>query len=73
MTSALAAEAFQNLTIEFAEEDGVTITDEGLAVHGTIFAFLRGTTRGRTAGAAGIRPGRTRHGHTLHAGWREVP
>ncbi len=42
MTSALAAEAFQNLTIEFAEDDGVTITDEGLAVHGTIFAFLRG-------------------------------
>jgi hypothetical protein len=42
MTSTLAAEAYENLTIEFAEEEGVTITDDGLAVHGTVFAYLDG-------------------------------
>jgi hypothetical protein len=42
MASALAAEAYENLTLEFAEEDGVTITDDGLAVHGTVFAYLEG-------------------------------
>ena len=42
MASALAAEAYENLTIEFAEEEGVTVTEEGLRVHGTVFAYLEG-------------------------------
>ena len=42
MASALPAEAYENLTIEFAEEDGVTVTEGALLVHGTIFAWLDG-------------------------------
>jgi hypothetical protein len=42
MASALAAQAYENLTIEFADEEGVTVTDGGLAVHGTVFAYLEG-------------------------------
>jgi hypothetical protein len=41
MTSSLAAEAYENLVLEFQDEDGVTI-DDGLLVHGTVFAFLSG-------------------------------
>jgi hypothetical protein len=41
MTSALAAEAYENLVLEFQDEDGVTV-DDGLLVHGTVFAFLSG-------------------------------
>jgi hypothetical protein len=42
MTSALAAEAYENLVLEFREEDGVSVDTEGLLVHGTVFAFLNG-------------------------------
>jgi hypothetical protein len=42
MTSSLAAEAFENLTLEFRDEEGVTIDIDGLLVHGTLFAFLDG-------------------------------
>jgi hypothetical protein len=47
MASALAAEAYENLTIEFADEEGVAVTDDGLGaselrVHGTVFAYLDG-------------------------------
>jgi hypothetical protein len=47
MASALAAEAYENLTIEFAEEEGVTISDGALCVdntrvHGAQFAYLDG-------------------------------
>jgi hypothetical protein len=47
MASALAAEAYENLTIEFAEAEGVTVSDDGsgtsaLRVHGTVFAYLDG-------------------------------
>jgi hypothetical protein len=41
MTSSLAAEAYENLVLEFRDEDGVTV-DDGLLVHGTVFAFLSG-------------------------------
>jgi hypothetical protein len=40
MTSSLAAEAYENLVLEFREEAGVTVDSDGLLVHGTIFAFL---------------------------------
>jgi hypothetical protein len=39
MTSSLAAEAYENLVLELQDEDGVTV-DDGLLVHGTVFAFL---------------------------------
>ena len=42
MTSSLAAEAYENLVLEFREEDGVTVDGESLLVHGTVFAFLSG-------------------------------
>jgi hypothetical protein len=42
MASALAAEAYENLTIEFAEEEGVTIADGAILVHGKPFAYLDG-------------------------------
>lgn len=42
MTSSLAAEAYENLVLEFREEDGVTVESDGLLVHGTVFAFLSG-------------------------------
>jgi hypothetical protein len=41
MTSSRAAEAYENLVLEFQDEDGVTV-DDGLLVHGTVFAFLSG-------------------------------
>ena len=41
MTSSLAAEAWENLVLEFQEEDGVTV-DDALLVRGTVFAFLDG-------------------------------
>jgi hypothetical protein len=40
MANALAQEAWQNLVIEFTDEPGVTLTEDGLAVNGTLFAFL---------------------------------
>jgi hypothetical protein len=43
MTSALAAEAYENLVLEFREADGVTVDIDGLLVHGTVFAFLSGS------------------------------
>lgn len=42
MASSLAAEAYENLVLEFREEDGVTVDSDGLLVHGTVFAFLNG-------------------------------
>ena len=42
MTSSLSAEAFENLVLEFRDEDGVTFDADGLKVHGTVFAFLSG-------------------------------
>jgi hypothetical protein len=42
MANAPAADAYENLTIEFAEEEGVTLSDGSLLVHGTIFAWLDG-------------------------------
>ena len=42
MASALAAEAYENLTIEFAGEEGVTLSDGGILVHGALFAYLDG-------------------------------
>jgi hypothetical protein len=43
MTSSLAAEAYENLVLEFREEEGVTVNEDGLLVHGTLFAFLDDT------------------------------
>ena len=40
MTSSIAAEAYENLVLEFHEEDGVTVVDDQLLVRGTVFAFL---------------------------------
>jgi hypothetical protein len=34
--------AWGDLTIEFRDEDGVTVESEGLLVHGRLFAFLDG-------------------------------
>jgi hypothetical protein len=42
VASARAAEAYENLTIEYRDEDGVTIDEDGLHVHGNLFAFLDG-------------------------------
>ena len=42
MTSSRAAEAYENLVLEFQEEEGVTVSDDGLLVHGTVFAFPSG-------------------------------
>jgi hypothetical protein len=42
MASALAAEAYENLTIEFAEEEGVTVSDGEMLVNGKPFAYLDG-------------------------------
>jgi hypothetical protein len=42
MASALAAEAYENLTIEFADDEGVTVGEDGILVHGTVFAYLDG-------------------------------
>ncbi len=42
MTSSRAAEAYENLVLEFREEEGVTVGDDGLLVHGTLFAFPSG-------------------------------
>jgi hypothetical protein len=42
MASALAAQAYEDLTIELADEDGVTVNEDGLLVHGTVFAWLDG-------------------------------
>jgi hypothetical protein len=46
MTSTLAAEAYENLMLEFREEEGVTVQDGHLMVRhrgfATAFAFLKG-------------------------------
>jgi len=42
MTSSISAETYENLVLEFQDEDGVTVDADGLLVHGTIFAFLDG-------------------------------
>ena len=42
MTSSLAAEAYENLILEFRDQDGVTVDADGLRVHGTVFAFVHG-------------------------------
>jgi hypothetical protein len=42
MTSSLSAEAYENLVLEFRDEEGVTVDADGLLVHGTVFAFLSG-------------------------------
>jgi hypothetical protein len=35
-------EAYENLVLSLRDEDGVTFGPTGLAVHGTLFAFLEG-------------------------------
>jgi hypothetical protein len=42
MTSSLAARSYENLTLEFRDEPGVTVGDDGLLVRGTVFAFPSG-------------------------------
>ena len=42
MTGSLAAQAFEDLALEFKNEEGVTVDIDGLLVHGTLFAFLDG-------------------------------
>jgi hypothetical protein len=42
MTSSLAARAYENLVLEFREEDGVSVGENALLVRGTVFAFLVG-------------------------------
>ncbi|MCU1475766.1 MAG: hypothetical protein JWQ64_459 [Subtercola sp.] len=37
-----AGEAWRDLTAIMSDEEGVTSTDEGLLVHGTLFAFRQG-------------------------------
>jgi hypothetical protein len=42
MTSSRAAQSYENLVLELRDEPGVTLDDDGLAVHGTVFAYLAG-------------------------------
>ena len=42
MTSSEAAAAYEELSFELKVEDGVTVVENELLVHGTIFAFLDG-------------------------------
>ena len=42
MTSSDAATAYEELAFELRIEDGVTVVENELLVHGTIFAFLDG-------------------------------
>jgi hypothetical protein len=42
MANARATELWENLVIELTDEPGVTLTSDGLAVHGTLFAFSSG-------------------------------
>ncbi|MEF2977389.1 hypothetical protein [Subtercola sp. YIM 133946] len=37
-----AGDAWQDLVVIMSDEEGVTHTDEGLLVHGTVFAFRAG-------------------------------
>jgi hypothetical protein len=39
MAKQAAIDAYEDLTIELREEDGVTIGQDGLLVHGKLFAF----------------------------------
>ena len=43
MTSSLAAQAYENLMLEFRDEEGVSVNEDGLLAHGTLFAFLDDT------------------------------
>ncbi|WP_213816124.1 hypothetical protein [Glaciihabitans sp. dw_435] len=40
MTTQAARSAYEELTDNLATEEGVTVADEGLLVHGKLFAFL---------------------------------
>lgn len=40
MASDATREAYQNLELSLRDEDGVTIDETGLVVHGRLFAFL---------------------------------
>jgi protein required for attachment to host cells len=42
MASTAATEAYENLTFTLAEAEGVAVTDDGLLVHGKLFAYLEG-------------------------------
>jgi hypothetical protein len=42
MANARAIEHWENLVIEFTDEPGVTLTADGLAVNGNLFAFADG-------------------------------
>jgi hypothetical protein len=42
MSNANATRTWQNLVIEFTDEPGVSLTSDGLAVNGSLFAFLDG-------------------------------
>jgi hypothetical protein len=42
MANARAIEHWENLVIEFTDEPGVELTADGLAVHGSLFAFRDG-------------------------------
>ena len=42
MTSTLAAQAFENLVLEYRDVEGVVVDIDGLLVNGTVFAFLSG-------------------------------
>jgi len=42
VANARAQETWQNLVIEFSDEPGVSLTEDGLAVNGTLFAFVSG-------------------------------
>jgi hypothetical protein len=42
MANARAIEHWENLVLEFTDEPGVTLTSDGLAVNGNLFAFADG-------------------------------
>jgi hypothetical protein len=42
MANARAIEHWENLVIEFTDEPGVSLTEDGLAVTGNLFAFREG-------------------------------
>jgi len=42
MTGQAAAEAYEQLTFDLRDDDGVTVDENELFVHGIIFAFLEG-------------------------------
>lgn len=41
-SSADATEAYENLTVLMSDEEGVTVSVDGLVVHGILFAYLEG-------------------------------